>query len=614
MILRTLYNYIPHPHYLTTIIMSNTRGGRVNEQVRAQPAGQNDEQEPELNVWLEAAQGNTPFTPTPAKLLTADTINSFDILHRSPSPSSSLYAIVGDRTSPRPDSPKPDEEWEALEEDEYTQTGQARLDPYLGSKAKYIAANHIRGGLVEDSNKSAGAQRAANSTNMESGDENDDWQQAGHNADAQDLAGIGQGSLTVTVNKPQRENESAQNQFISYLVTTNVSERLSVGDSAQLTLDKTDFKSFQSSTFSVRRRFTDFVFLYKTLLKEYPQCAVPPLPDKHKMEYVRGDRFSPDFTSRRAHSLERFIKRLTLHPVLRRAALLIIFLEGADWNATMRNRPQRGMSASEASSTSVLETWTDSFLNAFSKPHKTDKRFVEVREKADKLDDDLGIVSKTVARVARRESDLESDYAELAVQFQKLAQLEPGVQNELTNFATSIETMGQGWKGVREHTDQNYLGSLKDMEAYCSSLNSLLKTREQKQLDFEGLTEYQSKAVSERDSLASNASMGASGFIRAKIEDVRGVDHEASRRERVRKLEVQIRRLQDEVEGAKKTSEAFDEEVIKEVSDFERIKAVEFRDALGGLADANCAFFKSTIDTWEKFIKDMESEGHHGTS
>ena len=81
--------------------------------------------------------------------------------------------------------------------------------------------------------------------------------------------------------------------------------------------------------------------------------------------------------------------------------------------------------------------------------------------------------------------------------------------------------------------------------------------------------------------------MGASGFIRAKIEDVRGVDHETARKERVRKLELQIERLQNEVEAAKKTSEAFDIEVVKEVDDFERIKATEFRETLGGLADAN---------------------------
>jgi sorting nexin-4 len=407
-----------------------------------------------------------------------------------------------------------------------------------------------------------------------------------------DLAGPGlHGKLECRVTDPQKENEGTQNPFISYLVTTD-----------------TDFKSFVNDHSALRRRFTDFVFLQKHLTREYPQCAVPPLPDKHKMEYVRGDRFGPDFTSRRAHALNRFLSRLTLHPVLRRAALLAQFLESDAWNSTMRSRAARGMSAGEPAAPSVLETWTDSFLNAFAKAHKTDRRFVDVRERADKLDDDLSTVSKSVSRLARRESDLEADYADLATQFQKLAQLEPGVQNDLTSFGSSIQANSQAWKELREYTDQDYLGSLRDMEAYIASVKALLKTREQKQLDFEGLSEYLTKAASERDNLASGPSMGASGFIRAKIEDVRGVDHETARKERVRKLELQIERLQNEVEAAKKTSEAFDIEVVKEVDDFERIKATEFRETLGGLADANCEYFRSTIDAWQKFIDQMERE------
>ncbi|KAK5172291.1 intercellular trafficking and secretion [Saxophila tyrrhenica] len=452
---------------------------------------------------------------------------------------------------------------------------------------------------------------------MDAGSSNDygdaDWQQAGHDATAQDLAGPGsQGHLDCTVDHPQKEGEGTQNAYVSYLVTTN-----------------TDFKSFQSSHFTVRRRFTDFVFLYKTLSREYPQCAVPPIPDKHNVSYARGQSFTEEFMSRRAHSLDRFLKRLALHPVLRRAAILTIFLESSDWNATMKSRPTRGMSGgSEGASSGVLETWTDSkrvprqrltmsgavakmmagFLNAFTKPHKTDKRFSDVNERAAKLDNDLGTVSKTVARVAKRESDLETDYADLAVQFQKLAALEPGVQDELTKFASSVQETSEGWKGLKEHTDYSYLGSLKDMESYILAVKSLLKTREQKQLDFEGLTDYLTKAAYERDTLASHGSAGATGFIRQKIEDVRGVDHEQSRRERTRKLEVQISRLTTEVENAKKTSEAFDEEVVKEVQDFERIKAVEFRDTLTGLADAHMEFFKGNIGIWERFIQDMERQ------
>lgn len=277
----------------------------------------------------------------------------------------------------------------------------------------------------------------------------------------------------------------------------------------------------------------------------------------------------------------------------------------------MRLRPSRGSSASDQGN-SVFDTFADTFVNAFSKLHKPDKRFIEVREKADKLDEDLGHVEKIVARVARREADLEVDYMDLSSQFMRLVNLEPGVEGPVHAFAQSVEQTARGISGLKEHTDQNYLGSLRDMEAYIVAVKGLLKTREQKQLDFEGLTEYLTKAVQDRDTLASahSGSIGGPGsFIRNKIEDVRGVDHEQSRRERVRKLELTIDRLTREVEDAKRLSERFDEEVIREVQEFERIKAVEFRDTLGGLAERHVAFYSSVAATWETYLREMERDG-----
>ena len=284
----------------------------------------------------------------------------------------------------------------------------------------------------------------------------------------------------------------------------------------------------------------------------------------------------------------------------------------------MRLRPSRGSSVSEGGG-NVFDNFADTFVNAFSKVHKPDKRFIEVREKADKLDEDLGHVEKIVARVARRENDLENDYSDLSTQFMKLVTLEPGIEVPLHAFAQGVEATAKGLGALKEHTDQNYLGSLRDMEAYILAVKSLLKTREQKQLDFEGLTEYLTKASYDRDTLASahpsSALSSPTGFIRSKIEDVRGVDHEQSRRERVRKLELQIERLTREVEEAKRTTEMFDEEVVKEVADFERIKAAEFGDTLGSLAAQHVVFYESVIDTWETYVREMEKGiGRHRAS
>lgn len=376
---------------------------------------------------------------------------------------------------------------------------------------------------------------------------------------------------------------------------------------------QTNFPSFEKPLTTVRRRFTDFVFLYKSLFREYPACAVPPLPDKHKMEYVRGDRFSPEFMHRRANSLARFLTRLALHPVLRRSGLLIVFLESSDWNQIMRTRPQRGSIASDQGSPGVFDNFTDTFINAFTKVHKPDRRFIEVREKSDKLDEDLGHIEKIVVRVARREGDLETDYRDLAEQFQKLIQLEPGVEQSVHAFAASVEDTATATRTLKEHTDQDYLVSLRDMQAYSSAVKNLLKAREQKQLDFEQLTEYLTKATSDRDILASSHGSsgltGAGGFIRSKLEDVRGVDHEQSRRDRLRRLELRIDELTREVEDAKKTSEAFDEEVVREVADFERIKSLEFQTQFGALADSHSEFYQTTIENWERYVREMEDLG-----
>jgi sorting nexin-4 len=328
------------------------------------------------------------------------------------------------------------------------------------------------------------------------------------------------------------------------------------------------------------------------------------------MEYVRGDRFGPDFTQRRAHSLHRFLKRLSLHPVLRRAMLLITFLESPDWNQHMKGRSSRAASGSEPGGGGIVDAIAESFVNTFTKVHKPDKRFIEVSERAGKLTEDLNNVEKVTVRVARRQADLEQDYADLATQCQKLTTLEPAVESTLTSFAASVTTTSQGFKSIKEHTDQNYLTSLRDMDAYIFALRNLLRTREGKQLDFEALSEYLAKSAADRDSLASQhgAGMGASGFLRSKVEDFRGIDHDQARRQRVRKLEVEIERLTGEVENSKKATEAFDEHTVKEVSDFERIKAAEFKDTLGDLADAHVDFFHGTIETWEKFLEDMRKE------
>ena len=83
-------------------------------------------------------------------------------------------------------------------------------------RSPYISGDPPEIGLPGTSTMEAGGSSSANY-------DDSDWQQAGHDATAQDLAGPGaHGSLECTVSSPQKEGEGTQNAYISYLVTTEV--------------------------------------------------------------------------------------------------------------------------------------------------------------------------------------------------------------------------------------------------------------------------------------------------------------------------------------------------------------------------------------------------------
>lgn len=88
---------------------------------------------------------------------------------------------------------------------------------------------------------------------------------------------------------------------------------------------------YPQKEWEVRRRYRDFAFLHDGLARDFPACVVPPLPDKHRIEYLAGDRFSPDFIHRRTADLNIFLERVCRHPLLMRTPLLCSFLSSNEW-------------------------------------------------------------------------------------------------------------------------------------------------------------------------------------------------------------------------------------------------------------------------------------------
>lgn len=251
--------------------------------------------------------------------------------------------------------------------------------------------------------------------------------------------------------------------------------------------------------------------------------------------------------------------------------------------------------------------------------------------------------------------DLASDYEELANAIEGLGYLESGITDPLNRYAATANE----WARIMRNTvrwerraracfivrclqtltfmfpptlppspltpqtgrsTEELQSHLHAILSYSSTHRSVLKLRDQKQLDFEELTDYLSSVVSERDRLASLSSPhghghghggvrgpGLTGFLKDRVDALRGVDEERTRVERMARLDGRIAELQDAVTTAHDVSVAFSAEVGKENKTFHMAKDVEMKELMGAYADGQVEMWRRGAEIWDALIPRLEA-------
>ncbi|KAJ3721667.1 nexin sorting protein [Lentinula raphanica] len=411
-----------------------------------------------------------------------------------------------------------------------------------------------------------------------------------------------EGHLITAVTDPQKELAETKDAYVSYLVSA-----------------KTNLPMFSTPNPSARRRFQDFVFLREHLVKDFPACVVPPLPGKHRLEYITGDRFSPEFMERRRLDLHRFLQRLARHPTLQRSTLVRAFFESSEWNVHMHQHLAHPPGPEP--SPGIVDNITDTLLNAFSRVRKPDERFLDMRERVDKFEDGLVLSERLWTRVRNRTTDgnpesgedLTADYHDLAVAVQGLGFLESGITDPLNHFSNTLLEFSALLRHTTQTTTDPFLLQLHSLLTYSHANRAVLKLRDQKQLDFEELSDYLSGVTAERDRLtaiisghAGSSGLGLGAYLKDRMESIRGADDDRSRVEKKKKLDAKIKELQEAVTTAQETSDAFSDETLREQHVFQRAKEAEMKEMLGNLADGQIEFYKTAMEEWDRIIPVIE--------
>ena len=392
-------------------------------------------------------------------------------------------------------------------------------------------------------------------------------------------------SLVITVSDPQKRvgEGGTSTSFVTYQIST-----------------KTDSPEYHTGTGSaqdiivVHRRYSDLLLLHDVLANDYPTCIIPPLPDKKVLQYFAGDRFSQRFTQKRCHSLQNFLRRVSLHPTLSQSSILKVFLTSGDWDTYKKSLID--------SLPSNKEEVTDAFMNAFKTVHIQNDEFIEIKERSDKLDHTASKLDKIFHKVVKKNDAISEDYVKLATALDDLSELVSGEDN---NLAKNLKTFQEGVvqqsyfiNDLNKYMDYDYLVDLKDLEHYIESMRQLIRLKDQKQLDYEELNEYLTKSIKEKDDLI--AGYGGSNFFTNKLEELAGINQEASRRDKIAKLENRITSLHSELDKAKKVADGFELETLKEITQFETVKTQELKNTLGELADEHIEYYEKMLQTWTK--------------
>lgn len=386
----------------------------------------------------------------------------------------------------------------------------------------------------------------------------------------------------LTVGEPQKINDG-NTAYISYLVTSQARSE----DSAE----------------KVRRRFKEFQALHSALARAYTTCVVPPLPDKSRLEYISGDRFSPEFTLKRAVALSRFLFRISQHDELKRSRAFAQFLQPNNTGSSGRNevdfpKPRPSM----------LDHFSDSVMNAFVKARYMSKEMINARDRAGRFEHNIMSIERAVQRVSKTQTSLSTDFSSISRFASQLAAIDPASQSEFEALGVAGAILSASAADLRRSVDNNFSNSLREMANYVQVLKAMLRHREQRQIDYEVLAEYLKKSEHELVAVehGSEQTSFSSSFLKSKINELRGISKDAVREQKSDKLRARIDEFKKESNYAKQLSDELEVLARREVRTFEQTEAIELQETLSGLTDNYIAYYRDVLDQCRALEKTLD--------
>ncbi|TBU27285.1 Vps5-domain-containing protein [Dichomitus squalens] len=249
--------------------------------------------------------------------------------------------------------------------------------------------------------------------------------------------------FVITVDDPQRVGDPIR-AYTMYTVHT-----------------KTTSPMYKKSSFSVLRRYSDFLWLYETLSLNNPGVVVPPVPDKNPFA-----RFDEDFVQQRRLALEKCIQKIANHPVLQKDHDLKLFLESDTFALDIKHRKAELAQEKGGLMAALGQTI------AGPRFYETDEWFDRQKAYLDSLETQLRGLVKAIDAVAKQRAEVSAAAAEFAQAIADLAACDVGSQLAVTlSGLADVERKAQELQNIQASED--VMTVLATADEYARLINSV---------------------------------------------------------------------------------------------------------------------------------------------
>ncbi|EGN96805.1 hypothetical protein SERLA73DRAFT_111514 [Serpula lacrymans var. lacrymans S7.3] len=240
--------------------------------------------------------------------------------------------------------------------------------------------------------------------------------------------------FVISVDDPQRVGDPIR-AFTMYTVHTRTTSPL-----------------FQKSTFSVLRRYSDFLWLCETLSMNNPGVVVPPVPGKSPF-----GRFDDQFVEQRRLALEKCIQKTANHPVLGKDPDLKMFLESDTFALDIKHRKAELSQERGGIMASIGQTL------AGPRFYETDEWYDKQKTYLDGLESQLRGLVKSIEIVAKQRADLAVATGEFSQTINELSTSDVGkqLQRSLASMA-DVERKAEQLQHTQSQQDMVTLMSTAD--------------------------------------------------------------------------------------------------------------------------------------------------------